>query len=399
MSINMGHNGMSRDEWLNAILQSGEVTRIAQHLALVIYHLSDPATNTAKLSARDLERITGWGRTAIIEHIDEMEIYIRVKWGSGRAKALFELQGVITEALQPYRSARDADTNTDATVGTISCVQEPDTTADTTADTTRLWPSPGHKKPLNAVLVAASRTQTPKRGDYRGVTINSSINPYHHQGDARWNDADATPKQFVVHSDGSFSGTAFEAFTATEVASMRVVYSYLDILAELAHADRFLAKEFDRDGTEFGSQDRVDRLHVLLRKRNAEAMAMVRANQEAIREKARAGADDSCWFAEDRLMVANGFESELLELVSGDSRRLRLTLDKAAASVPIDLRGPALRKVVRGQFARHADWSQQDERKTRAYEKKLSGDKPQSAETQAERWLRLSAQKAGDDQQ
>lgn len=393
MNINLGHNGMSRDEWLNAILQSGEVTRIAQHLALVIYHLSDPATNMAKLSARDLERITGWGRTAIIEHLDEMEIYIRVKWGSGRAKALFELQGVITEALRPQRSVRETDAMADTTV----IVREADTTAATTADTTGLCPPNGHNETVNGVLVSVGRTQTQKRGDYRGVTINSSINPdHHHQGDARWNGAYATPRQFAVHPDGSFSGTAFEGFTATEIASMRAVYSYLDILAELAHADRFLAKEFERDKTEFGSQDRLDRLHVLLRKRNAEAMAMVQANQEAIREKARAGADDSCWFAEDRLMVANGFESELLELVGGDKRRLRLTLDKAAASVPIDLRGPALRKVVRGQFARHADWSQQDERKTRAYEKKLSGDKPAFGETQAERWLRLAAPKTED---
>lgn len=389
MNISIGHNGMSRDEWLTAILQSGEVTRIAQHLALVIYHLSDPATNTAKLSARDLERITGWGRTAIIEHLDEMEIYIRVKWGSGRAKALFELQGVIADAIQPIRSVREAGTTAATRTLSNSIVRQPDTTADTTADTDYLCPPAGHNGAVNSVLMAAIRTQTDRRGDYRGVTINSLPHNHHHQGNARWEAASATPKQFIVHPDGSFSGTAFDSFSATEVASMRSVYSYLDILAELAHADRFLAREFERDKTEFGSQDRLDRLHVLLRKRNAEAMALVQANQETIREKARAGADESCWFAEDRLMVANGFEGELLELVGGDRRRLRLTLDKAAASVPIDLRGPALRKVVRGQFARHADWSQQDERKTRAYEKKLSGDNAPGGETQAERLLRI----------
>src|SRR5687767_10671730 len=90
-------NGFTREEWLYAILYSGKVTRIGQHLALVIYHLADPEKNSVMLSARDLERITGWSRTAIIDHLAEIEVFIRVTWGAGRAKSLFELQGIIAE--------------------------------------------------------------------------------------------------------------------------------------------------------------------------------------------------------------------------------------------------------------------------------------------------------------
>ena len=58
MQLAMRQNGYTRDEFLHAILHSGQVTKIGQHLALVLYHLADTTTNVARLSLSDLERIT-----------------------------------------------------------------------------------------------------------------------------------------------------------------------------------------------------------------------------------------------------------------------------------------------------------------------------------------------------
>lgn len=391
MTGGLGHNGMTRDEWLYAILQSGEVTRISQHLALVIYHLSDPATNTARLSARDLERITGWGRTAIIEHLDEIEIYVRVKWGQGRAKALFELQGVIAEAIKPLKSVREADATADTKTAVNSYVRQPDTTyvheadtksyvreadtrMDTTADTKVCGQPDGHKNGVHTPVVSASRTQTQIWGDYRGVNLDSSNPDSLSQGEAQIIDGDATPKPFVIHPDGSFSGTAFEHFTAVEIASMRGTYPWIEFPAELAAADQFFAPLFEQEGVEFGSRKRLGRLHQYLAAQNRKAGTLAKSVQEAARSKASTNGDDSCWFDGHRIVVANGFRNDLLALVGGDEQRLDLTLIKTAKDVPMTLRGVELRKAVHGHFARHADWDAKDERKTRAIESR--GAKP-----------------------
>lgn len=389
MTGGLGHNGMTRDEWLYAILNSGEVTRISQHLALVIYHLADPATNTARLSARDLERITGWGRTAIIEHLDELEIYVRVKWGQGRAKALFELQGVIAEAVKPLKIAREADTMADTRTEINSSVHQPDTTTvremdtksyvheadarpDTRADTKPCGEPDGHKNGVQSLVVSASRTQTPIWGDYRGVNLDSSNPESLSQGGARETVANETPPPFIIHPDGSFSGTAFEHFTAAEVAAFRTTYPFLDIPAELAAADQVLAVAFERENVEFGSRDRMARLHQYLNSMNRKASSLVQAAAQAAKSKAD-GKDDQCWFDEHRIVVANGFRNDLLALVGGDEKRLELTLIKTAKDVPVTLRGVELRKAVHGHFARHADWDAKDERKTKAIENRVVG--------------------------
>lgn len=412
MTAGFGHNGMTRDEWLHVILRSGQVTRIAQHLAFVIYHLSDPETNQAKLSARDLESITGWGRTAIMEHIDELEIYVRVAWGQGRAKALFELQGVIAEAVRPLRSVREADTTADTRTeftensrqtatterrqtATNLVVSQVATTADTRTATTVCGGPDGHKNDDQLAFVSARRPQNQFGGGKGGVLGESSISTSLSQGAPPRNDAGATLRPWIVHPDGSFSGTAFDTFTPTEIAGFRSAFSFLEFPAELIAADQFLAAQFelDRSPPEFGSQSRLARLHTYLAKRNREASAAIEAARDAMRSKAEV-ANGDCWFAEDRLMVANGFKADLMAEVGNDERRLRRTLDKVAASVPIDLKGSALKKVVRGQFARQIDWGEQDERKTIAVEKRAS---PRTAsvspdgklETEKERLLRM----------
>jgi hypothetical protein len=91
-------NLMTREEFIRRVLHSGEITQIAQHLALVVFLLAE-GRNQLQLSVRDLEKITGWSRPTIRAHIDELDIFMRVTFGGGRAKALFELQGVIEDAL------------------------------------------------------------------------------------------------------------------------------------------------------------------------------------------------------------------------------------------------------------------------------------------------------------
>lgn len=91
-------NVMTREDFLRRVLYSGQVTKISQHLALVIFLLAE-GKNQIKTSVRDLERITGWTRTAIRDHLSELEVFMNITFGSGRAKTLFELQGVIEDAI------------------------------------------------------------------------------------------------------------------------------------------------------------------------------------------------------------------------------------------------------------------------------------------------------------
>ena len=443
-----GHNGMTRDEWIHAILRSGEVTRISQHLALVIYHLSDPATNMAQLSARDLEAITGWGRTTIREHVDEIDMFIRVRWGQGRAKAIFELQGVITEAVRPLRMAREghvggnisghmnighvatnsfgeptghkflasqAATNdgvvsqpatnqalNGVVASQVATKQTEQTVVAGHAVTTVCGEPSGHKAVMNNVLVASQvATKSNLGGGKGGDTFESEFNHHHHGSPAARarGGVDATPVSFIVHPDGSFTGTAFEHFTATEIASMRAVYSCIDLLAELANADRYLAREFERDGTPFGTAARADRLHMMLRKRNDDAHARIRAIREAASEKAKLNPDADCWFDGDgRLMVANGFESDMLAIkgIDGDKHRLRTVLDKAALVISLDLRGAHLKKNVRASVTKNVGWDEKDERKTLAIERGRVQQGSVTAdgkiETLSERLLRRGAE-------
>jgi hypothetical protein len=89
-------NGMTREEFLRRVLYSGEITKLAQHIALVICLLAEKGS--ARASVRDLERITGWTRQAIRDHLGELDIFMKVTLGIGRAKSHFELQGAIEDA-------------------------------------------------------------------------------------------------------------------------------------------------------------------------------------------------------------------------------------------------------------------------------------------------------------
>lgn len=143
MTSVVGHNLPTAREWLYAVLHSGEVTRVGQHLALVIFHIVDENGHLTA-SVRDLERITGWGRQTIADHLGELKVFMAVQLGVGRGKSEFDLQCKITRAVNELRCVRQLDANgmrkpallvhkPDAAVqeADTTTVRQPDTMVDT----------------------------------------------------------------------------------------------------------------------------------------------------------------------------------------------------------------------------------------------------------------------------
>lgn len=446
MTAGLGHNGMSRDEWLLSILHSGQVTRIAQHLALVIYHLSDPSTNIAKMSARDLEEITGWGRTAIRQHIDELEIFIRVTWGAGRAKALFELQGVITEAVKPLRARTEMARQTVITVngngtpdghngssesgndargghnGALVVVTEAATTlcgapgghnsghmSDVQTATNGNGSPDGHNATRKWL---ATRPQGGDGGDYRGGGRKEEVFNNLHSASARVRDVDEEPPAYTLGVDGSFSGTAFEHFTATEIATMRSVFPALDLIPELINADRFFAKEFEKDGTPFESPERRARLHALLSKKNREAFAMIQAMQavpRAVPQQLQPGVLAEGYVVTDRLRIelTNGVRSEWVQrfAVDGDEQQaaadaLDDTLIELSGKIKPNSPTPIvaqidsyLAKVARDRKDSNARYRRAAEAKGKTRSRgAVDGSVDAQKETRADRYARMLAE-------
>ena len=173
------------------------------------------------------------------------------------------------------------------------------------------------------------------------------------------------PPRWIVHPDGSYSGTAFEGFSADEVRVMAAKWPHLDFPNVLCEVDDFLANEFANQRIPVGHPTRMKRLEGLLAHKNGSYRALAaQVTAKVVTESA------DCWFDGDRLMVANGFKDDLMGLVGGSEDRLRITLDKAAASVPMHIGGVDLKRIVRGQFARNVDWDRRDDRKTEAVVKR-----------------------------
>lgn len=114
------HNQMTRVQFLRRVLESGELTRVAQHLAMVIIVLAD-SDGCLEASVRDLERVTGWSKSRIADHLQELRMF-SIRLGSGRTKSVFALQGMIEDALaqavivgsRPTRSVQDGVQPADA---------------------------------------------------------------------------------------------------------------------------------------------------------------------------------------------------------------------------------------------------------------------------------------------
>jgi hypothetical protein len=347
-------NLRTREDWLHVIIHSGEVTRVGQHLALVIYHLADSTTNIAKLSARDLERITGWGRTAIIKHLHEIHEFIRVTWGAGRAKSVFELQGVIAEVMQQKKAERDAATTeatsrsvrevaatVDTKTATTGYGHEVATQVDTKADTSRFGRPCVHEADTNSEKSAEGGTIGGETNKTQDLSLSHS-----HSAQAR---KQAAP-DWMISEDGGFEGLAFE-LTGSDVGGLVEVYQHIEFPAELVAADRFLASQFAKVSVSVPMPERMARLHTYLAKLNRTArelklsLGLLAANkgQPKPPEPPAPVEPPSCWFDKSaKLQVANGFEAELLQAVGGDPIRLREELDKAGGWIGVNVRGPQL---------------------------------------------------------
>ena len=146
---------------------------------------------------------------------------------------------------------------------------------------------------------------------------------------------------------------------------MATKWPHLDFPNVLCEADDFLAKEFANQRVPVGHPTRIKRLEGFLSHKNGAYRGLAaQVTTKVVTESA------DCWFEDDRLMVANGFKDDLMGLVGASEDRLRITLDKAAASVPLDLKGNDLKRLVRGHFARNVDWDRRDDRKTEAVVKR-----------------------------
>ena len=100
-------NALTGMEWLDCVLDSGRITRVTQHLALVIFAMAiRQQRNGVSVSVRDLERKTGWSKSMIADHLEELGDFIQMTLGTGRRKSVFELQAEIADALKnPVASA------------------------------------------------------------------------------------------------------------------------------------------------------------------------------------------------------------------------------------------------------------------------------------------------------
>lgn len=130
-------NGMTVNQWLDYVLDSDQVTRVTQHLALVIFALAVRQQQSGvSASVRDLERMTGWSKSMINDHLGELKDVIRMTPGVGRRKSIFELQSLIEDAVKTIvapvvsANARTLDQNSvrqcaDATADAIPDAKPP----------------------------------------------------------------------------------------------------------------------------------------------------------------------------------------------------------------------------------------------------------------------------------
>jgi hypothetical protein len=181
----IGNNGMSRDEFLRQVLYSGEVTKIAQHLALVLFLVSE-GKNRIDITVREIADLTGWGKSTIRDHISELEVFMKVTLGVGRSKTFFELQGVIEDAIANavVSGSRTQIVNSKAREPDTNAVQpQPDTSPDTTsnknAETRQPDTTPDkndvHREP-DSKPDTNRNADAPKTPAYKDITTTNSNN-------------------------------------------------------------------------------------------------------------------------------------------------------------------------------------------------------------------------------
>jgi hypothetical protein len=348
-----GSNLRTRPQWLEAILYSGQVTRVSQHLALVLYHVADE-NGTAALSMRDIERITGWGRQTISDHLSEIQNFIHVTFGRGRAKTQFELQMAITEAVEEMRSVRQSDANETQN----NDPSQVDNTADARMDTTPDASAETATKPdttNDSVRLADAKTEM--GGTIGGVTKNKTITKKSHTGGAQA----AAPMTWAYNSADGFMGRVFEVLPENYIA-MQATYGYLEFPAELAAADGFFAGIFDALPEQPTYVEKLTRLELYLNAQNRKAKQLTLQHDKLAAGNAKRR-DDSCYF----------------DLLTD-------TLEKAAGKIPLTLKGDELKKQVLAAFGRQLGWDKGDRERITEKPKEARGDK----------WKRKLTQKHGE---
>jgi|GEM_PF-6886923 len=172
----LGHNGMSRDQFVQAVLQSGQLTKISQHLVLVLFHLADTTTNVAEVSLSDLERITGWAKSTILDRLSEIDVFVKTTLGKGRRKTQFELQGLIAEAVEELRSVRVAN-STELRVREANSMEPRVREANSTSDRVRVANSTASVRVANSTGPSVRQTNsTANSTELRVREANSTAN-------------------------------------------------------------------------------------------------------------------------------------------------------------------------------------------------------------------------------
>jgi hypothetical protein len=110
-----------------------------------------------------------------------------------------------------------------------------------------------------------------------------------------------------------------------------------------------------RAGEIWSRDRRIAYIKAAIVKQNREMEAAKAAADRHFQDRMNAH-DPDCHFEGHKIVVSNGFKSELLAIVGGDEVRLRDMLVKAAPSVELSLRGVALKKAVHGAFQRQVDF-------------------------------------------
>lgn len=194
--------------------------------------------------------------------------------------------------------------------------------------------------------------------------------------------------------DGSFSGRVVGYVPPCDMASFRAAYPALEFPAALIEAENLIRDDAERLNADPGSPALVRRVTAFLGKKQSE-FAELRSLTVA---KAVSDSEECRWDGA-RIVVAGPLRDELLQLVDGCETRMQDTLDKAAISIGIELRGQALVKATRGWFKRLLRWENIDDQKVLAIERRASGNvKPslspdgKTMETRAQRLARMAGE-------
>lgn len=337
-------NLRTRDDWLRAIIHGRQVDRIGQHLALVIYHLTDPSTNTATLSARDLEAITGWSKTVIVKHLREIHDFIHVKWGAGRAKSVFEMQGVIADMMAAKKAERDAAAAAATEVATTDAAKASgNDSGNEVAAPVATTVATNVSGNVAATIVAANQscgnvvaTKSGEGGTIGGETT-KTLQPNNTHTPAA---CEARAPDWLVE-DGCFAGQLFE-LSETEYLGMQRAYGNLEFPAEMVSADAFFAAKFIPMDPRPPRSEQMAALHNYLNTQNRKAGELRRQVMASAAGKPRKSAapmlgenadHSSCWLDEKGLHLVNGFRAEWLKKFDNDEERLDLALKEIAPHV------------------------------------------------------------------